>query len=108
MTNKDKIQLKIKELGYEVGCCDERLNTLTTVATKKVLEALDEEYTDVFITMKKVFHVVVEIATVDNEKDVNFYFMSDYFKQYGNLEEAFDNEKITKSQYKYITRVLNN
>jgi len=108
MTNKEKIENKIKSLGYEVGCCDEMLNTLTASATKKVLDALDEECTDVFITMKKITHVVIEISTVDNEKDVTFNFMTDYFKKYGDLEEALDNEKINQTQYHYLKKVLEN
>lgn len=106
MTNRDRIENKIKSLGYEVGCCDEMLNILTTTATNKVLGYLNEEYTDVFITMRRNADVVVEISTVDNEKDVIVYSMTDYFKMYGNLEEALDNGKISQSKYNQIKRLL--
>lgn len=98
MTKIEMIKNEIKKKGFEVGCLNRDLNSFTNVALNKVKQNIDEEYTDVFITIRGKLYVV-EISTVDNEKDINVYNGSEYFSKYGNLDESYDNGDITKEQY---------
>ena len=67
------IKTEILKRGFEVGCINRDLESLTKVALDKVKQNLDEEYTDVFVTIRGKLYVV-EISTVDNEKDIIFNF----------------------------------
>lgn len=98
MNTKNEIIKKIKSIGYELGCYDNSLSKLTNKALKEVIKHLDEESTDVFLMMRNKLYVV-EIATVGNEKDIKLYDGLSYFRQYGNLEDALDNNDITEKLY---------
>lgn len=98
MNIKNEIIKNIKSIGYELGCYDDLLNKLTNRALKEVMKHLDEESTDVFLMIRNKLYVV-EIATVDNEKDIKLYEGLSYFRQYGNLEDALDNNDITEDLY---------
>lgn len=103
---KERIVKKVDELGCVLCCYDKSLDeVLTRPALKKVLNNLDQEYTDVFLNIKKELYVV-EIATVNNEKDIRLFKAVDYFRQYGNLEEALDNGDITQTQYNKINKII--
>lgn len=104
-TNIDILKKEIIKLNYEVGSIDKNINTLTQKAIKEVIENLDEEYTDVFVTIRKKLYVI-EIATVDmKEKDINVYTGYQYFAKYGNLYEHYENEDITEEQYEYFVEM---
>lgn len=104
---KNSIEQKLEELGFEMGCYCNRIDSVITTkkALSKVLDNLDQEHTDVFITVKKNLYVI-EISTVDNEKDIDLFTGVAYFRKYGNLEDALDNEDITKDQYEEIKCTL--
>ena len=103
---KERIVKRVEELGCVLGCYDKSLDkVLTTPALKKVLVNLEQEYTDLFLNIKKELYVV-EIATVDNEKDIKLFKAVDYFSQYGNLEDALDNGYITQTQYNKISKII--
>lgn len=98
---KDNVSMlidSIKGLNYEVGIIDSELNSLTKKAIKEIIDNIDEEYTDLFITIRKKLYVI-EIATVDNEKDIFYYKAYDYFRKYGNLDECYECGSITEEQY---------
>lgn len=98
MKKIEMIKTEILKRGFEVGCINRDLESLTKVALDKVKQNLDEEYTDVFVTIRGKLYVV-EISTVDNEKDINVYKGSEYFTKYGNLDDCYDNGDITEEQY---------
>lgn len=103
---KEEIFKKINDLGFKVGTYDEDISSLVTKkALKTILENLQEEYTDLFITIRKKLYIV-SISTVDNEKDILIYKDIEYFRQFGNLEDAFENEDITEEQYNKIKKYI--
>lgn len=103
---KLEIENKIKELGYELGCYSKDLDKiLTKKALDRVLSALDEDYTDLYLRIRRKLYIV-SIATVDNEKDVNLYTASAYFSRFGNLDDALDYGDITEAEYQSLKKVL--
>lgn len=103
---KEEIVKKINELGFKVGTYDEDIsNIITKKALKTILENLQEEYTDLFLNIRRNLYVV-SISTVDNEKDILIYKDIEYFRQFGNLEDAFENEDITEEQYNRIKQFI--
>lgn len=104
MQNQEVIKSKLIELGYKVGC----MNNLDMIPKSKlntVIESLDYEYTDLFLTNRSKL-LVVEISTVDNEKDITVMDATEYFSQYGNLEDAYDLGKITEKQYNKLLELV--
>ena len=70
---KEEIVKKINELGFKVGTYDKDISEIITKkALKTILENLQEEYTDVYITIRKKLYIV-SISTVNNEKDILIY-----------------------------------
>ncbi|MFR5154456.1 MAG: hypothetical protein ACLTF2_08015 [Clostridia bacterium] len=103
---KEEIVKKINELGFKVGTYDKDISEIITKkALKTILENLQEEYTDVYITIRKKLYIV-SISTVNNEKDILIYKDIEYFRQFGNLEDAFENEDITEEQYNRIKKFI--
>lgn len=103
---KEEIVKKINELGFKVGTYDKDISEIITKkALKTILENLQEEYTDVYITIRKKLYIV-SISTVNNEKDILIYKDIEYFRQFGNLEDAFENEDITEEQYNKIKQFI--
>lgn len=99
---RKQIENRINQLGYELGCYDTTLdNILTKKALNQVLSRLEEEYTDVFIRIRRKLYIVC-ISTVDSEKDVVIYPSEQYFSLFGNLEEHLDLGDITQSEYDKI------
>ena len=103
---KEEIVKKINELGFKVGTYDKDISEKKKKkALKTILENLQEEYTDVYITIRKKLYIV-SISTVNNEKDILIYKDIEYFRQFGNLEDAFENEDITEEQYNRIKKFI--
>lgn len=103
---KEEIVKKINNIGFEVGTYDEDISEIITKkALQTILENLDEEYIDLFLTIRKKLYIV-SISTVDNEKDILIYRDIEYFRQFGNLEDALDNYCITEEQYKKIKEFM--
>lgn len=98
------LENKLQELGYQKGCVN-GLELINKGNENKVLEVLEYDTTTVHFTYRgNVF--VVTIDTVDTEKDINVVSASEYFSEYGGLEDAFDSGDITESQYKKLGGIL--
>lgn len=83
MANRDKIESKINKLGYKIGVYHDRIDRLSSKELKKVLDAVEEDYTDVDVKVRgKDF--VVEVATVDSEKDIMILSKPEYIRRYGD------------------------
>lgn len=96
---REQIEKRINELGFELGCYSKDLdNVLTKKALGQVLNRLDEDYTDIFIRIRRKLYII-SINTVDEEKDVILYSAKEYFGRFGNLEECLDNGDITQEEY---------
>lgn len=99
---RKQIENKVNKLGYELGCYSKQLDKiLTKKALNQVLSRLEEEYTDVFLRIRRKLYIV-SIATVDNEKDISLYTDTEYFSRFGNLEECLDFGDITETEYNKI------
>lgn len=83
MTNKEILSREVGKIGYTLGCYDTDLETISKHALKKVIDNIDQEYTDVEISVNRKKYIV-EIATVDNEKDFSLISKRDYINKYGN------------------------
>lgn len=82
-TNKQKLVERIEKLGCTLGCWNEKMELLSDYSLRKIYAVLDEEHTDVKVCINRK-HYVVEIATVDNEKDFNVLTKAEYIDRYGN------------------------
>lgn len=85
MSNKNYeiIKKKIEDLGLTIGCYDPLVEKLNKENLNKILSSIEEEYTDVDIKINEKDYVV-EIATVDNEKDLQILSRSEYIRRYGS------------------------
>ena len=84
LINKSIIADAIKKEGFVVGCYDSRIEQLKKSQLKRIIEqALVLEWTDVVIIVNGV-KCVVEISTVDNEKDFNLMTYKEYKNTYQN------------------------
>lgn len=103
-----KIEEKIKELGFVVGCYNDKIDDiLTPQAVNKVCDFLDEEYTDRLMRIRgKLYKVCV--ATVDNEKDITIFTALDYYNRYGDeyLVNDFMDGLMTAREYKKLLRKM--
>lgn len=81
------------------------MNKLTNRELKEVIKYLDEESNDVFLMIRNKLYVV-EITTVDNEKDIKLYDGLSYFRQYGNLEDDLDNNDISEKLYNQYKELI--
>lgn len=82
LNNKELVEKRVAELGYKIGCWDKDVENLSRYSLNKVLRYLDEEYTDVLVDFNKEKYII-EIATVDDEKDLCMISKKDYEKKYG-------------------------
>ena len=80
---RQAIVKRVEELGYKMGCWDNKLYLLNPTNLKKVLDNLDQEHTDVKICINRKHHVV-EITTVDGEKDFSVLTKAEYIDRYGS------------------------
>lgn len=86
MRNKKIILKKVKELGFELGCWDNDMEKLSLKELKKVTDNATEDYTDVHVQVRGK-HYIVEICTVDGEKDFQILSRAEYEDRYGEIEE---------------------
>lgn len=88
LTNKEIIEKKVKELDYKLGCYNNMIDKLSKKELKKVIEDLDQERTDVKVKINRKPYVV-EITTMDNDKDLSILSVEEYVDRYGDeiLEE---------------------
>lgn len=89
-TYKERLEGRVKALGFVLTHYDKDIDTLDEKAFKEVLYSAQEEYTDI-VVVSKGKQYVVEISTVDKEKDFVFYTKSEYVNKYGEeKEEMFE------------------
>lgn len=97
---REQIENRIKQLGYEIGCYDTKLdNILTKQALNKILEHMEFDCIDLFLRIRRKLYIIT-IETVDNEKDISILTDIEYFNRYDNLDDALFNGDITISEYK--------
>jgi len=91
MKNKELIEMKLKTLerGLILGCYNQKIEELSKTELVKVLDNLSEEWTDVDVTIGKKEYIV-EIATVDNERDFDILTKAEYISRYG--DERWDKD----------------
>ena len=82
-TNKQRLLEKLDKVGCVLGCWDNKIELLTDYSLRKVLAVVDEEHTDVKVSINRKPYVV-EIATVDNEKDFSVLSKAEYINRYGS------------------------
>lgn len=82
MSNQEVLAQHVKSLGYELGCCNGAMDKLTKSDLNKVMQAADEECTDVWVHIGRKKYAV-EISTVDGEKDFSILSESEYQNRYG-------------------------
>lgn len=82
MTNKELIAQELGKMGFVIGCYDEAMEKLSKKSLKDVLDYMTEEHTDVDVRINRKCYVV-EISTVDNEKDFNALTKTEYIARYG-------------------------
>lgn len=100
---KELIEQRLKELGYKLGHYDKELDkVLTKKALKQLLNSLNCGSIDVFIRIRRKLYIVniVDIENEEHEIDICLYDNEEYFSIQGNLENALENENITKEEYK--------
>ena len=85
MSNRDMIETRLKEIdsNYVIGCYDSLIDKLSKEELNNILESMGEEYTDIDVMLRGKLHVV-EISTVDNEKDFNVLTKEEYIVRYGD------------------------
>lgn len=103
--NKEMIDLKIRSIGYSLGCYDNSLNILSQYSIENIVNSITGDDTSIFF-LENNFLKVVEIMYVDKEVDLYLYKASSYFKKYGNLEEALDVGNINYEQFCKIKEEL--
>lgn len=83
MKNQELIKNELSKLGYVIGIYSPLMENLTQRGLSDVMTMMKEEYTDVDVRINRK-HYVVEICTVDNEKDFNILSKSEYKARYGS------------------------
>ena len=83
MTNKEVITNELNKLGFELGCYDSQLDKASKKTIKDLLWYLKEDATDVDVKIGRKLYVV-EINTVDGEKDLNVLSKEEYIECYGS------------------------
>lgn len=82
---RNYIESKLKQENEEltIGCYDKIIDTFSKRSVNRIIEnAIDWEHTDIAITNKGTRYIV-EISTVDNEKDFKVKTASEYKNLYG-------------------------
>ena len=82
--NEKKIAEALAEYGLVIGCYDKAMEELKYMALNKVLDTgIMNDHADIEVSIKKKKHIV-EVSTVDNEKDFTVYTKEEYTEKYGN------------------------
>ncbi|MFJ8528360.1 hypothetical protein [Bacillus sp. NPDC094106] len=91
--NRDLIVKKLETIDedLELNCYNSLIEKLSVDELNKVLERLEEEWTDVAVVMENKAYIV-EIKTVDNEKDLDILLADVYKNRYGVSDEDFENK----------------
>lgn len=84
-----------------------RYDVLTKKVADSIVENIDEEYHDFPIKIRN-YMVVVEIATVEGEKDITVKSMRSYCDQYGlsHLEDWLESGELSQELYDCIKSQL--
>lgn len=85
-SNRDLVVKRVEELGFTLGCYTSNIDKVSKKELNKVIKALDEDYTDINIQIRGKKYVV-EICTVDREKDLILLSQEEYIDRYGCEEE---------------------
>ena len=91
MNNRILINQKLNELSkktgytYTLGCYNLQIERLSKEELNKVLDKIDNDWTDIHIIINKKKYVV-EIKTVDDEKDFDMLTLAEYNSRYKNSE----------------------
>lgn len=84
MNNKKLITEELTKAGYILGCYSNSMELLKEAQVKRVVKkALEIETGDITVFINKVKHIL-EVSTVDNEKDFNLITYTEYKNIYGN------------------------
>ena len=82
--NEKKIAEALAEYGLVIGCYDKAMEELKYMALKKVLDiGIMNDHADIEVNINKKKHIV-EVSTVDNEKDFTVYTKEEYIENYGD------------------------
>ena len=89
--NKEIIESSIKSIDpkFTIGCYDAALEKLNAKELQKILANISEEQTDIDVKIGNKSYVV-EISTVDFEKDFSFLSKESYINLYGNERYSED------------------
>lgn len=82
MTNKEIIENELNSIGYELGCWDNKINEIDKQEIEKIIFYLEEECIDIPIEHKNETHMI-ELKTVDKEKDLSMMEFNAYKVHYG-------------------------
>jgi hypothetical protein len=83
MRNYIQSKLKQENEELEIGCYDKIIDTFSKRSVNRIIEnAIDLEHTDIAVTSKNKKYIV-EISTVDNEKDFKVKTPNEYKNLYG-------------------------
>jgi|GEM_PF-3669406 len=83
MRNYIESKLKQENEELQIGCYDKIIDTFSKRSVNRIIEnAIDLEHTDIAVTNKGTRYIV-EISTVDNEKDFKVKTASEYKNLYG-------------------------
>lgn len=86
MTNKQLIERRVKAIGYSLGCYNKEVDKIPKDELIKVLDNISEEATDIEVTINSKKYIV-EVKTVDQEKDFDILSKDEYISRYGEPEE---------------------
>ena len=81
LSNRNIIENDLLTKGFKVGCYDPLLEKASIRSMKRVLECMYEFSIDIQLTIQGVKYVL-EINTVDNEKDFNLLTLKEYKSLY--------------------------
>lgn len=81
--NMKVVETKVQELGCKLGVYHPLMERLSKKALGEVLDCIGEESTDVDVKINRKLYVV-EINTVDNEKDFKVLSKEEYINRYGS------------------------
>ena len=82
ISNKETIQASLQG-KYTIGCYDNDIEMLSKKELKKVLDNIFEDATDIIVQVRSKVYVV-ELSTVDDEKDFNLLTKAEYISRYGS------------------------
>ena len=94
------------KINYEINLGG-HFDKLTKKACNEIIKNIEEEYHDFPIKIRNCM-AVIEISTIENEKDIHIYSMKEYFDKYGtsHLEDWYEEGEINKDLYKAIKSQL--